>query len=258
MTCSISCTCAANSKSNYSYKTKGCWWKVLQINFKLFLLILADQDIVCLKQFIILIITSAAIVSIQVTKGKRVCPGFLEEKAKQVCLLIFALISGIIPNVFISKIDLLFMKKKNICSVPILFKVKTRKKGTFLFIGWWLSKPWDRGDGTFRPVMLWGISPHSARPRGKSRVASALGLVSMPDIPTAPQSDTGQQFARSKLALSERPCDYRTSVTMDTLSKYCRVSFPELPAGIESSCLGVSVYRGIVKTNSKNCFKFLI
>lgn len=129
MTCLISCICAANSKSNYSYKTKECWWKILQMNFKT-----VSSDFSwsgCLKRFIILIVTSVAIISIQVTKGKRVCLGFLEEKAKQVCLLIL-LLNFWHYSKCISKIDLFCMKNKNknICSTYFT-QGRGKKEGNF-------------------------------------------------------------------------------------------------------------------------------
>lgn len=199
MTCSISCTCAANSKSNYSYKTKECWWKILQINFET-----VSSDFswsrYCLSETIHYFNYSAAIVSIQVTKGKRVCPGFLEEKAKQVCLLILLLNFWHYSKCIYLQNRFTFYEKEKQKYLQCTYFIQGRgkKEGNFpLYLlvtfqalgkGWWHIP--SRHAVRKQPSAS-GSSPHSARPRGKSTMASALGLVSMPDIPPASQPNTG-------------------------------------------------------------------
>lgn len=211
---------------------------------KLFPLILADQD-VCLKQFIILIVTSAAIVSIQVTKGKRVCLGFLEEKAKQVCLLILLLNFWHYSKYIISKIGLFFMtnKNKNICSTYFT-QGRGKKEGNFpLYLlvtfqalgkGWW----------HIPSCLLWGSNP--------AHQEAALILLDQEENPQWPQHQawsaclTFHQHLNQILASSLPEANWPTlkALWLQDINEHghslqvLRVSFPELHAWIESTCLG--------------------
>lgn len=158
-----------------------------------------------------LIVLFVALVFIQGTKEKRVCLGFLEEKAKQVWQLIFLISFWHYSKCSHLKDRYFLMENKNPLSMLnfILLGYRKGKKVTFLFICWWLSKPWGRG---WWHIPSWAYLFRGGKPAQQEAALILLDLeenppwpqqqdcVSMPYIPPASQPCTGQQFARSKLA----------------------------------------------------------
>ena len=127
------------------------------------------------------------IVFIQVTKGKRVCQGSREEKAKQVRLAHFSLQCLASFQIYSSlKINTFLWKKKIVLSVLnlVLLGLGERKEGNFPFHLLVTFQALGKGVMAHSiPVMLSGrskpstsgSSPHSPGARGKSTVAVAVG-----------------------------------------------------------------------------------
>lgn len=239
----ISCTCAANSKSNYSYKTKECWWKILQMNFKT-----VSSDFSwsrCLSETIHYFnCYFCGYCFYSGDKGEKGLPGIPGGKGKA-GMLILLLNFWHYCKYIISKIGLFFMtnKNKNICSTYFT-QGRGKKEGNFpLYLlvtfqalgkGWW----------HIPSCLLWGSNP--------AHQEAALILLDQEENPQWPQHQawsaclTFHQHLNQILASSLPEANWPTlkALWLQDINEHghslqvLRVSFPELHAWIESTCLG--------------------